>query len=155
MKLYGRIDHISCTWASRSPLKPWFNIIYTVNFFTVYQYRWLSEYLNSITKEWEYFKRVHTVLVEVKIQFCHEISKDPVHLNCVKDYMPKSKEENLSSKYPSGSKKHLKWWFYLECNQSFLKYVSELSYKDLLLCLLSVKETSCQYFQPRHSERTP
>ena len=31
--------------------------------------------------------------------------------------------------------------------------VSESSYKDLLLCLLSVKETSCQYFQPRHSER--
>ena len=51
------------------------------------------------------------MLVEVKIQFCHEISKDPVNsytVRTVKDYMPKSKEDKLRSKHLSASKKHLK-----------------------------------------------
>ena len=52
------------------------------------------------------------MLDEVNIQFCHEIFKDPVHSpadsHCVKDYMPKSKEDKLSSKHLSASKKHLK-----------------------------------------------
>ena len=51
------------------------------------------------------------MLVEVKIQFCHEIFKDPVNshtVRTVKDYMPKSKEDKLRSKHLSASKKHLK-----------------------------------------------
>ena len=69
---------VSCTLASRSALKPWIQYHLHSKFFSGLQYRWLNGYLSSITKEWEYYKRVHTLLVEVKIQFCHEISEDPV-----------------------------------------------------------------------------
>ena len=48
------------------------------------------------------------MLVEVKIQFCHEIFKDPVNshtVRTVKDDIPKSNEDKLSSKHLSASKK--------------------------------------------------
>ena len=73
-----------------------------------YQYRWLSEYLSSITPERERCKRVYTELAEVKnsvIILCNiQRSRMYAQTRTMKDYMPRSKEDKLSSKHVSASK---------------------------------------------------